>query len=176
MFVPGKNHIIKPIIPGIGFTKEGLFFGLMTGCRIIALMLLLPMLTAMTGNHQIALALNRLGLNYRVSFIISTAFLFIPVFKDTAKDIIDAQKLRGCVSFERAFFVTRLKAYSTLAIPLVLGAMKKAQAAGDAMDSRAFGVFKTRTWVDNLTMKKHDFIFMAASAVLGVVFLFFNYR
>jgi energy-coupling factor transport system permease protein len=68
-----------------------------------------------------------------------------------------------------------MKAYPGLVIPLVLGAMRKAQAASAAMDSRAFGVYKTRTWLDKPAMKVHDYLCLVICLVFLVIVLLFNY-
>ena len=94
---------------------------------------------------------------------------------------MDAQKLRGMRLFERerrpfkgGSLFARLKAYSGLVLPLVLGAMRKAQVSSVAMDSRAFGVYKTRTWLDKPVMKMCDYFFIFACIVFSAAVLFLN--
>ena len=175
LLYPGENYILKPLFPysfpfigGIGSLKwEGLFAGLTICFRLAALMLLLPMLTQTTSTEKIAAALNSMGLNYRIAFIITTAFNMIPLFEEEGRIIMDARKLRGMRAFESRSFFTRLKAYPALVVPLVLGAMRKAQLASVVMDSRAFGVYKTRTW---LSVNGHDKPEMKRLNNLSIVF------
>lgn len=188
LFGPGENYIIKPLFPpsfpvfgGTGSLKwEGFLFGLVIVFRLSALFILLPVFTETTPPHQIASGLNSLGLNYRFSFIITTAFNLIPLFREEAMLIIDAQKLRGMRSFERrsfgrGSFLSGIKAYTGLIVPLMLGAMRKAQLSAVAMDSRAFGVYKTRTWLDKPRMKAGDFFFIAACLIFFAAIIFLNY-
>jgi energy-coupling factor transport system permease protein len=88
---------------------------------------------------------------------------------------MDAQRLRGAAAFEKGTVRQKLKAYRSLAIPLVLGAMRKAQYAGIAMDSRAFGAYRTRTWLTEIKMKREDFLAFAASIVFSAVILTLNF-
>ena len=188
LLYPGENFIIKPLFPyafpilgGMGSLKwEGLFAGLTICFRLAALMLVLPMLTYTTSHEKIAAALASLGFNYRIAFIITTAFNMIPLFEEEGRIIMDAQKLRGMCVLESRSFLTRLKAYPALVVPLVLGAMRKAQLASVAMDSRAFGVYKTRTWLpacefDKPEIKKIDYFSILICVFFSVVILFFNF-
>jgi len=183
LFGPGERYIIKPLIPdfvpylgGIGSLKwDGILITLIIGCRLIALLALVSIFTVTTGPYQIALGLNRLGLNYRTSYIIVTTFNLIPLFRDEARNIVDAQKLRGMDVFEKGSFIQKLKAYPSLAIPLVLGAMRKAQIIGTAIDARAFGVYKTRTWFQDLEFRRWDYLIFAVCSALSVILLSLNF-
>jgi len=176
LFYPGETFILKPLFPasfpflgGIGSLKwEGFILGIVIICRLAALMLLLPMLTLTTSPYQISNGLCALGVNYRVAFVITTALNLIPAFKEEALLIMDAQKLRGMRKFG-------IKSYINLLVPLMLGAMRKAQASSMVMDSRAFGVYKTRTWLEKPKMKSLDFFFIIGSVVFFVIMMFINY-
>ncbi|MDR1836153.1 MAG: energy-coupling factor transporter transmembrane protein EcfT [Treponema sp.] len=180
---PGNNYIIKPLFPpsfpvfgGMGSLKwEGLVLGIIIVCRLFSLMILFSVFTETTSPYRFAAGLYTLGFNYRTSFIITTAFNLIPLFTEEACVIMDAQKLRGMRSFEKGHFFAKLKAYPGIVLPLVLGAMRKAQMSSLVMDSRAFGVYKTRTWLDKPEMKTHDFFFIVICVVFFLLMLFLNY-
>jgi len=182
LFGPGQRYIVKPLVPqaipflgGMGSLKwDGLILGLIISCRLAALMVLFPVLTT-AGPDEIAMGLNRLGLNYSACYILSAAINLIPVFEEEARSIMDAQKLRGMAAFEEGSFPDKIRAYPALAVPLVLGAMRRARLAGVAMDARAFGAYKTRTWLDKLKFKKADYLSFAACAVFTVLILCLNY-
>ena len=179
---PGENYIVKPLFPpsfpllgGMGSMKwDGLITGFMIVCRLSALMLLLPMLVWTTSPEKIAVGLVYLGFNYRTAFIITTAFNLIPLFEEEGRAIMDAQKLRGMRFWEGSFFA-KLKAYPGLVVPLVLGAMRRAQLASVAMDSRAFGVYKTRTWLERPSMKMRDYLSIIVCIIFSAVTLLLNF-
>ena len=183
LFGPGENYILKPLFPpsfpligGWGSLKrDGLILGLVIACRLTALVILMPLLTATTAPEKIACGLASLRLNYRIAFIITTAFNLIPLFEEEGRLIMDAQKLRGMRVFEKRSFWAKLKAYPGIVVPLVLGAMRKAQAASVAMDARAFGVYGKRTWLDKPVMKTADYICIAVCVVFSAVLLFYNF-
>ena len=176
LFGPGNSYIVKPLFPGsfpllggAGSLKwEGFILGLVIVCRLAALFVILPVFTETTEPFKIAQALYSLGFNYRIAFIITFAFNLIPFFKDEALSILDAQKLRGMRSLG-------IKTYTGLLVPLMLGAMRKAQSSSAAMDSRAFGVYNTRTWTAVLKLKTCDFWFIAGSIVFFAGMIIFNF-
>ena len=168
LFGPGENYIIWPL------RYEGLILGLVIGCRLVALMFLLPILNKTTSPYMIVLGLTKLGLDYRASYIITSALNLVPVFEEEARNIMDAQKLRGMKAFEEGSFFNKMKAYPSLAVPLILGAMRRAQLAGIAMDARAFGAYKSRTWLLQLKMKLPDYLSFAAFFVFTALILILN--
>jgi energy-coupling factor transport system permease protein len=162
-----------PLLGGMGSLKfEGFILGIVIVCRLLVLLLLLPLFTETTPYNQIATGLCSFGLNYRSAFIITTAFNLIPFFREDAMRIMDAQKLRGLSAFDkkRPFF-SAIKGYTGLLVPLILGALRKAQVSSVSMDSRAFGVYKTRTWIYKPKMKIYDFFVIAAFAFFFVFIL-----
>jgi len=175
LFGKGENFIVNPLFPasfpflgGKGSLKwEGLLFGIVIVCRLAALTLILPILTRTTPPHKITRGLCALGVNYRAAFVITSALNFIPVFNAEAHVIMDAQRLRGIRKFG-------IKSYINLLIPLMLNAMQKAQISSVAMDSRAFGVYKTITWLEQPKMKKQDFFFLLGSVIIFTVIIFIN--
>jgi len=175
LFGKGENYIVNPLFPasfpflgGTGSLKwEGLLFGIVIICRLAALMLILPLLTQTAPPHKITRGLCALGVNYRAAFIITSALNFIPVFNAETQVIMDAQRLRGMRKFG-------IKSYINLLIPLMLGAMQKAQISSVAMDSRAFGVYKTITWLEQPKMKKQDFLFIFGSIISFTAIIFIN--
>jgi energy-coupling factor transport system permease protein len=169
------------------FFGYGLVHGLFIGCRFVSLLLLLPLLTKTATPEKIATGLCALGINYRIGFIITTALNMIPFFEGQASLIMDAQKLRGMHLFQRktrffgrklpesCYFWSKLKAYPGLVVPLVLGAMRKAQVVSVAMDSRAFGVYKSRTWLDKPQMKTCDYVSITVCALFSAFALYANF-
>ena len=60
-------------------------------------------------------------------------------------------------------------------MPLVIGAMRRAQMMGVAMATRAFGANKKRTCLSELHLQKSDIIAGLVSLAVGAALLFGNY-
>jgi len=183
LFGPGDSYIVKPLfspslplLGGTGSLKwEGLILGIVIVLRLSILIVLLPVFTETTPIYKISESLCIIGFNYRSAFIITSAFNLIHFFRDEALVIMDAQKLRTKQSFEKGSLFSKINAYAGIMVPLVLGAMRKAQVSSVAMDCRAFGVYKTRTWIEKPRIKKLDLLFIFGCIVFFVCFLIYNF-
>ena len=134
---------------------QGPLTGLMIACRIVALTALMPALTMTTDMQQLALGITRLGLNYRSAYIITFTLNLIPSFEEEARQIMDARRLRGMQS-------VRPGDYPAIVLPLMVKALRQAQLIGLAMDTRAFGAYRTRTWLREIKLSARDYGAFAA--------------
>jgi energy-coupling factor transport system permease protein len=147
---------------------QGFFFALMISCRVIALTALMPALTMTTDTQALALGITRMGFNYRAAFIMTSTLNLIPAFEDDARQIIDARRLRGMES-------VKLRDYPAIVLPLMIKAMRQAQIMGLAMDTRAFGVYPTRTWLRKIHFSTADYGAFAAGLAWTVILITANF-
>jgi len=177
LFYPGQTSLIYPIIPetvpiigGVGrITLEGILFAVLIALRLFAMVLILPLVSLTTPVQLLALGLVRLGLPYSLTYAMTTAINLIPVLQDEANVIVDAQRLRAMQVFEKGRFWEKLRAYPPLVTPLVIGAMRRAQLIAVAMDSRAFGASKNRTYIQDIRMRLSDWVFMGATVLYAAL-------
>ena len=183
LFGPGDTFILNPVIPhfiplvgGFGSLKtEGFILGLTISCRLYTLVIIFLIFTKTVSPYSLAAGLNTLGFNYKAAFVVSAAFNMIPFFTEEAAKIMDAQKLRGGQPLKGRWFFPKLRTYSSLTLPLVLGAMRKAQVSSAVMDSRAFGIYKERTWLFKPKLTKVDFLFLFICVIFCAVMLTVNF-
>lgn len=182
LFYPGQTILLKPLIPhwvpllgGLGkINKEGIIFGIVLSFRLITLICLMPLVTFTTPIEKFTLGLIKLGLPYTVAYTATTALNMIPILQAELGVIMDAQRLRAFQTFENGKFVEKIKAYPTLVIPLIIGSMRSAQLMGVAMDSKAFGANKDRTFLEDIVLKPQDWLFMFAVGLLVVLGIVIN--
>jgi energy-coupling factor transporter transmembrane protein EcfT len=144
------------------FFGQGLYTGLMIGCRVVALTALMPVLTVTTEAQLLALGITRLGLNYRAAYIITSTLNLIPSFEEEARQIMDARRLRGMRSI-------KLGEYPAIALPLMVKALRQAQLMALAMDARAFGACPARTWLRDIKLSAADYGAFAAGIAWAVI-------
>jgi energy-coupling factor transport system permease protein len=157
------------------FFGGGLSTGLMICCRIIALAVLMPALTMTTEARFLAYGIVRLGVNYKAAFIITSTFNLIPTFEEEARLIIDARRLRGVKYLESGNFFKRLGEYPAIVLPLMIKAMRRAQVLGLSMDSRAFGAFKSRIWLQETRFSAIDYWAFATGILYSAIAVTINY-
>ncbi|MBS3970422.1 MAG: energy-coupling factor transporter transmembrane protein EcfT [Clostridia bacterium] len=183
IFQLGDTYLVAPLIPEIvpliggkgRITLEGLLFGVLISYRLLTLICLLPLITMTTPVHHIALGLVKLGLPYKVAYMATTALNLVPSFKEEINTIMEAQKLRAFTVFEEGSLPQKLKAYPALVVPLVIGAMRRAQLMGVAMDARAFGAFKCRSYIEDFTFAKKDMVAVALVVAFFIVMVAVNF-
>ena len=176
----GDRYLLNPIVPewvpfvgGMGaLGLEGFLFGLMIACRIVALAVLMPLLIMTTEARLLAFGITRLGANYRIAHVITSTLNLVRSFEDEVRLIMDARRLRGAAPVG---FVARLAEYKAIALPLMIKVMRRSVAIGLVMDSRAFGVHKTRTWLLSARMSASDYSAFAIGAVYSVAVLAANH-
>lgn len=155
------------ILSNYGLKWEGLEFGVLLTIRFLSLILLMPMVIKTTTINQMSLGMVRLGLPYKVAYMTTTSLNIIPTFQEEIGTIMDAQKLRGMTVFEEGKKWEKFKAYPALVVPMVIGAMRRAQQMGVAMDTRAFGCSKNRTYIETICMRRSDWLYLLAAFLIG---------
>src|SRR5512146_2101575 len=131
IFYPGTTPLIKPLIPigsGIGeVTLEGILFAFLLALRLVAMIIMLPLVSFTTPVQNFALGLVKMGLPYRLAYTITTALNMVPILQVETGVIVDAQRLRAMQSFEKGKLGDKLRTYPALVTPLVIGSMRRAQ-------------------------------------------------
>lgn len=182
LFYPGQTFLLKPVIPravpligGTGnISLEGVLFGLLLCLRVLTLMCTLPLLLFTTTIEELSLSMVSAGLSYKIAFTATTALNQLPRLRSEITDIMNAQKLRGFTAFDSGRLFAKLKAYPALVVPLVMTAMRRATLMGVAMDSRAFGAFRTRSYIVTLKTGKEDWLFLLGALMLGALLVAIN--
>lgn len=159
-----------PLIGGrVALYWEGLVFGLMVSFRLLAPLLILPVIVMTTDVNTLMLGLVRLRVPYKVAYIFSIALRFVPLMFAEVAAIQEAQRLRG-LAIEKMGFVRRIPLFARLTVPLILGSLLKAQTLEMALQSKAFSGQRDRTFLndDEVHLRPLDLAVLAGLAVFYV--------
>ncbi|MGM8213050.1 energy-coupling factor transporter transmembrane component T family protein [Virgibacillus sp. W0430] len=170
---PENQTVVWQIIPGtsIAFYEEGLLKATNVYARIVPIVAVLFLLVRTMNITELGVALNKAGISYRASFVLSSTFQVIPVFNREMKTIIEAQKSRG-LDTEGDFF-SRIKAFVPIIFPLISNSIMKVQSQVIALESRGFNSSAKKTYYRNPSKTKYDpFLTIVAIifASLGVAY------
>jgi energy-coupling factor transport system permease protein len=175
IFYPGTDPLIKPLIPiGRGYgqvTLDGILFAVLLALRLMAMIIMLPLVIFTTQVQTFALGMVRMGLPYKLAYTMTTALNLVPILQVETGVIVDAQRLRAMHSFEKGKLMDKVKAYPALVTPLVIGSMRRAQLMAVAMDSRAFGATQSRTYMEDIHMENTDWVFLVLSILLTIAII-----
>lgn len=147
----------------IGFTKEGIYLGILTIFRLMAIYLCSTILTMTTSPMDMVTGLNLLlspliKLHIPVnqfSVIISISLRFIPTIIEEAENIKCAQKSRGA-QFESGNLFVKLKSVLSVLIPVLAASLQRASDLAAAMESRCYNSSSNFKNANNHKYKRAD--------------------
>ena len=167
----GSRTVLIPLPGRYSITAEQLFYHLnvilKNACTIPPVILFV----CTTNPSEFAASLNRIGVSYRISYSVALALRYIPDIQREYHDISLAQQARGVEMSKKANLIHRLKAASTILIPLVLSSMERIETISNAMELRGFGKGKKRTWYAGRPLTPADYGSMLFCALLLIASL-----
>lgn len=158
-----------PWLGGAVFLRwEGLAFGLTVCCRLLIPLLAFMFLFATSTPNAIVLGLVRIGVPYRVAFLVSTTFRFVPLLLEELSAMRDAQRLRG-IDIDAMNMVRKLVLTGRMLVPLIVSSLRRAQQIEVALQSRGFSGSSERTFLESgrATMSASERL--ATAAILALV-------
>ena len=158
-----------PILNGpITFFWEGLVFGLMVVFRLLSPVLVLPLVVMTTDINELVLGLVKLRVPYKIAYVFSVALRFVPFIFGEIDAITEAQRLRG-LELEKMNIFQRVPVFASLAVPLILGSLFKAQTLDVVLQAKAFRGTADRTYIDEINLRPIDYIL-----ITGMIVIFFG--
>ncbi len=125
----------------------GLTHGLLLVFRFLNIIGSSYLFVATTDPNRLAYALMQAGLPYRYGFTLITALRFIPLFFLELEQVRYAQMAKG-IDIEKISLRNFLSAVRYLFVPLVLSALSKVDTLTISMESRAFGLYRQRSYLE----------------------------
>jgi len=108
--------------------------------------------------NDLALSLISMRVPYHYAFSFSLAFRFVPTIAMEAENIKDAQQSRG-YELKTSGLISQIKNLFPLIVPLIVCSIKRAFNVAEALESRAFGSKKERTYYFTIKYSIKDWIF-----------------
>lgn len=171
----GSRTVLFPIAGRYVVTAEQLFYHLNLLLKYFCTIPIVILFVTTTNPSEFAASLNRIGVSYRISYAVALALRYIPDIQREYRDISLAQQARGVEMSSRVSLVKRLKAASTILIPLVLSSMERIEVVSNAMELRGFGKGNRRTWYAERKFTNSDYLCIAVSILLMIVSLTLTY-
>ncbi len=122
---------------------------------------------------EIAAGLYSIKVPYKICTIFSMAFRYIPDIARDFDNIKISMQVRGVeLDSKKASFMTRIKQYVLILVPLIISSFDRVGNIANAMDLRGYGKGKTRTYYSEREEQKAD---KAAKILYCGLFLFCIY-
>ncbi len=139
-------------------TDLGLFMGVGVAFRLATLMSVGPVFLMTTSQRDFIAGLTHLKLPYKVVFLLSTSFRFLPAVIGEIATITEAQASRG-LELDKGSILERFRKRLPILIPTIILSIKSSQNLAIAIESRAFGAYKDRTCLSELKLRRADCVF-----------------
>jgi energy-coupling factor transport system permease protein len=166
-------------IPVIGvpiITLEALFFGIGMSLRLLTIFSAFTILTLTIHPDDIMQALLKMKVPYKSILVISLSMRFVPTLIDDARMVSDIQRSRG-LELDRGNPLQKIRRHSAVIIPLLSNALDRTTQIAEAMESRAFGAGKERTFYKELNLGWLDTLILGCCfcpVILGVLLHFWR--
>jgi energy-coupling factor transport system permease protein len=140
-------------------TLGGIEAGLQFSGRFLTIVFLSYLFVITTNPSDLAYALMKLGLPYRLGFMLVTALRLAPLMEEEGRTIYRAQLVRG-VRYDQRSFKRLLLLIRQFLSPLLISALRRADKLVFSMEGRGFGQYPHRTfrrraqptWRDSLAL------------------------
>ena len=167
----GSRTVLLTLPGRYSLTAEQLFYHLNVVLKNACTIPIVLLFVCTTNPSEFAASLNRIVVSYRISYAVALTLRYIPDIQREYHDISLAQQARGVEMSKKASLIHRLKAASTILIPLVLSSLDRIEVISNAMELRGFGKGKKRTWYAGRDFTRADWLSMAACALLVLLSL-----
>jgi len=157
--LPGEHVAFRLL--GRPVFAESADYALASALRIYTIVLSSLVFVRTTDPRDLAISLvTQMRIPYRIAYAFFIALRIVPTIEEEIKIIRAAQAVRG-VARGRGV-VARIGEAKRYAMPLLVGSLRRASMMVMSMESRAFGAFPQRTFVDAPRMTMGGGLFCAA--------------
>ncbi len=123
-----------------------------------------------TRIEELAYALTRMGIPYKLGFTMTLAFRLVPVFVDSALSVIQAQRSRG-FRFDEGNLFQRVRRYVPVLVPVFIGALRRADGMAIALEARGFQAKSARTSFEQYQFRGRDLVVLIAVLAIAAGYI-----
>ena len=149
-------------------TTEQLFYQLNITLKYFAIIPMALLFIVATNPSEFAASLNKIGVNYKIAYSVAIALRYIPDVQRDYQEISFAQQARGIEMSNKENLFNRIKSSAAIIMPLVFSSLERIETISSAMELRAFGNGKSRTWYSGRKFEKRDYI---AILLVSIIFI-----
>lgn len=121
-----------------------------------------------TDPSELSASLNKIGIPYKVSYVVALTLRYFPDVQDEYKIVSKAQQARGLNVSKDTPISKRFKNALLMFMPLIFSTLDRIENISNAMDLRGFGKMKKRTWYREEPLTRNDYY---SITVTGLIFI-----
>jgi len=138
-------------------TWEGITLAIAAIMRLLALAIISFSVIMTTDPSTCAPAMAKFGVPYKGAFVVDLALRYLPTYVNELDATMNAQMARGYKTRTGGGLFSRIANTVPLLLPVTINATLSVYDVADAMELRAFGAKKNRTWYRTLKLTPADY-------------------
>ena len=158
IYIGTRTVLIGDMTQKYALTLEMIWYLLIVSLKYFTIFPIALVFVSCTHPSEFSCSLNRIGLNYRLSFSVGLALRYLPEVTSTFVHIMHAQMARGVDISKNVKLSKRIKNVSRVLGPLVLSSMDRIEIITQALILRGFCREPKRTWYKERPLKLNDWI------------------
>ena len=159
-----------PLVGAPVITLEAIIYGVVMSLRLLSIISAFALLTFTVNPDEMMLAMIKMRLPYKSVLVITLSTRFIPTLLDDVERITDVQRSRG-LELDKGRLPRRIKSRTSIVTALLSNSLDRAVQVAEAMESRAFGTGRNRTFYRDIGFSLTDvttLVFSLLPAALGI--------
>lgn len=165
----GTKHELFHLIGPYSVTTEQLFYQFNVTLKYFTIIPMALLFMVATNPSEFAASLNKIGVSYKIAYSVSIALRYIPDIQNDYKEISYAGQARGIDMSKNEKLFKRIKNMASILMPLIFSSLERIEVISCAMELRAFGNNKKRTWYSGRPFLKRDYITISIAVVLFII-------
>ena len=163
-----RNDLFKIAGP-YTVTAQQLFYQFNITLKYFSIIPMALLFMVATNPSEFAASLNKIGVSYKIAYSVSIALRYIPDVQRDYQDISFAQQARGIDMSKKEKLTKRIKNSASTLMPLIFSSLDRIEAISSAMELRAFGSNKKRTWYNGRPFKLGDYITILVVSIILII-------
>ena len=163
-----RNDLFKIAGP-YTVTAQQLFYQFNITLKYFSIIPMALLFMVATNPSEFAASLNKIGVGYKIAYSVSIALRYIPDVQRDYQDISFAQQARGIDMSKKEKLTKRIKNSASILMPLIFSSLDRIEAISSAMELRAFGSNKKRTWYNGRPFKLGDYITILVVSIILII-------
>ncbi len=163
-----RNYLFKIAGP-YTVTAQQLFYQFNITLKYFSIIPMALLFMVATNPSEFAASLNKIGVSYKIAYSVSIALRYIPDVQRDYQDISFAQQARGIDMSKKEKLTKRIKNSASILMPLIFSSLDRIEAISSAMELRAFGSNKKRTWYNGRPFKLGDYITILVVSIILII-------
>lgn len=163
-----RNDLFKIAGP-YTVTAQQLFYQFNITLKYFSIIPMALLFMVATNPSEFAASLNKIGVSYKIAYSVSIALRYIPDVQRDYQDISFAQQARGIDMSKKEKLTKRIKNSASILMPLIFSSLDRIEAISSAMELRAFGSNKKRTWYNGRPFKLGDYITILVISIILII-------